>query len=131
MRIHHREMIANKAEVKFCLDASTHFTANGVLEYADINFVLNEIDRYWIAAARRGLSAAQAATEWSNYRLPEDSLTSNLQTLGDMFAASVAGNRLTYGEIARILSAIRSSEAKYHIRAERHPHNPGKPGGVE
>lgn len=131
MRIHKREMIVNKAEAKFGLDASNHFIAVGVVEYADVYFVLNEIERYWIAAARRELSAAEAATEWPNYSIPEDSLSSSLQTLGDMFAASVAGNHLTYGEIARILSTLRSSEAKYHIRAERHPEDPDKPGGVE
>lgn len=131
MRIHKREMIVNKAEAKFGLDASNHFIAVGVVKYADVYFVLNEIERYWIAAARRELSVAEAATEWPNYSLPEDPLSSSLQTLGDMFAASVAGNQLTYGEIARILSTLRSSEAKYHIRAERHPEDPDKPGGVE
>lgn len=131
MRIHKREMIVNKAEAKFGVDASKHFIAIGVVEYADAYFVFNEIERYWIAAARRELSEVEAATEWPNYSLPEDPFSSSLQALGDMFAASVAENQLTYGEIARILSTVRSSKAKYHIRAERHPEDPDKPGGEE
>ncbi|WP_315922403.1 hypothetical protein [Mesorhizobium sp. SP-1A] len=131
MKIHKREMIVNKAEAKFGLDSSSHFIEIGEMEYADVYFVFNEIERYWIAAARRGLSETQAATEWPTYSLPEDPLTSSLKMLGDVFATSVAENQLTYGEIARILSTLRSSKAKYHIRAERHPEDPDKPGGVE
>src|SRR5690349_1976790 len=117
MKIHKREMIVNKAEAKFGLDASSHFIEISEMEYADVYFVFNEIERYWIAAARRGLSETQAATEWPTYSLPEDTLTSSLKMLGDVFATSVAENQLTYGEIARILSTLRSSKAKYHIRA--------------
>lgn len=131
MRIHKRETIANKAEAKFGLDASNHFIEIGEMDYTDVYFVFNEIERYWIAAARRKLSEAQAATEWPTYSLPEDPMTPSLKVLGDVFATSVAENQLTYGEIARILSTLRSSETKYHIRAERHPEDPAKPGGVE
>mgnify|MGYP001251343022 CR=1 FL=1 len=37
---------------------------------------------------------------------------------------------LTYGELFSALSTIQGNWAKYQIRDERHPNDPGKPGGL-
>lgn len=37
---------------------------------------------------------------------------------------------LTNGECLRIIANILSTDAKYIIRAERHPENPDMPGGL-
>lgn len=40
-------------------------------------------------------------------------------------------SELTYGEAIKVISDILANWAKYIIRAERHPDDPDKPGGLE
>jgi len=131
MKLHQREKQANRAKYKFGFDATNYLILTNVDEYADIYYVFNEIERYWIACGRRQLSEADAVFGWPSYILPDDSLSPALKTIGDMFAVTVSEYQLSYGEIASILSSVMSHEAKFHIRAERHPYNSDKPGGLE
>lgn len=44
--------------------------------------------------------------------------------------AAVQAHGLTNGELSSILAEEIASVAKYQIRAERHPNDPDKPGGL-
>lgn len=48
----------------------------------------------------------------------------------DAICQYVIGNEMTYGEAMMAISGMISTDSKYLIRAERHPEDPSKPGGL-
>jgi hypothetical protein len=131
MKIHKRELEAKKAETQILCAVENYISSVGEFSYMDIYYIWNEIERFWIDAGRHDMSEREATLKWSDHPLASDPLMSAVKGVGNIFNVAVAEYELTYGEIVRIIGTEKLSLAKYHIRYERHPEDPDKPGGVE
>lgn len=131
MRLHPREMPVQEASALFKmrwleLDQSSART------FAAINLAFNAIDLFWIEADLNEMKVKDAADTWDGFplnTLPE-ALRDFTRNVGRELVGAVMKNDLTYGEIMKIISDERLSSAKYHIRSERHPNEPDRPGGL-
>jgi len=131
MRLHPREMPVQEASALFKmrwleLDQSPAKT------FAAINLAFNAIDRFWIEANLNEMKVKDATATWDGFpldKLPEE-LRDFTRSVGRELVWVVTKNDLTYGEIMKIISDERLSSAKYHIRSERHPSDPDRPGLV-
>lgn len=131
MKLHERVRVVQQAESSFGLSWLNLETKHEIDTYAALHLALNAIDKYWITADLRDSPVDEAVGGWAGYSLTQvpESLVPITQEAGSLLAEIVKTHDLTYGEIMMILAQQREKLAKCHIRAERHPNEPGEPGG--
>lgn len=130
MQLHKRQMILQKASSSFGLAWVKALDAGKVETYEDANYVSSQIDAFWINAARKNLPLPSAIEAWNQLDASTIDLGQTVKSAGDKLATIIQEDKLTYGEINSILTAARSSDAKYQLRAERHPDDPNEPSGL-
>lgn len=132
MRRHPRESVVQQAESLFGLGWLEIEARHDIATYAPLHLALNAIDHHWIHADLVGLPIAEANSGWESCSLAQlhGPVLALTREIGQLLADLSEAHELTYGEIMMILAQQRMGLAKYHIRAERHPGESGKPGGV-
>jgi hypothetical protein len=101
-----------------------------ITTYADGYLVWNQIDRFWIDSYRQMLTPDDACAAWEKTDFSTFDHAQAVQEIGSILVGLVREHDLTYGEISSILLDVRTSDAKYHIRVERHPEDPDKSGSM-
>lgn len=130
MRLHKRAHVVQQAESSFGSGWLDLEAKHDIDTCAALHLVLNAIDQYWITADLRNIPVSDAVGAWVEYALKvPESLLVFTREAGKLLAEVIKTHELTYGEIMMILAQQRAGLAKYHIRAERHPDEPGKAGG--
>lgn len=129
MQLHPRVMPVQMAEGSFGVAWATVLPKHGINDYGDSYLIWSQIDRFWIDSARQGLSRKAACSAWADQDTSKFLFPEATAEVGAEFARIVKEFKLTFGEAYGVLLNARSSDIKYHIRQERHPKNPDKPGG--
>lgn len=130
MKIHPRVFILNDASAKFHDLWHKLSKQMNRQTYQQGYLVINQVDRFWIECSLRKISVEDACLEWSNTDYSAFALPSATEQAGHNLATLASELGLTYAEIFNILMDVRRGELKYHIRGERHPNDPDKPGGL-
>ncbi|MGF6281841.1 hypothetical protein ABH908_000126 [Pseudomonas frederiksbergensis] len=129
MKLHARVMPVQMAEGSFGVAWSTILPRLGINSYEDLYVIWSQIDRFWIDAARQGLSRKAACAAWADQDKSAFLCPEATAEIGAEFVRIVKEFKLTFGEAFGVLAGTRSSDVKYHIRQERHP-NSDKSGGI-
>jgi hypothetical protein len=118
MRVDDRDTSLSIASSKFGVDWAGSI-GRQIKTYADAAYVMNQVDGFWINAARKKLKTEAALKEWSAFDTTSLDLGPAIKMTGDLVAGLVKEYDLSFGEISSLLSTNRSQDAKYLIRAER------------
>lgn len=130
MRRHHRALLVQKAEGIFGIIWVEALEQMNISSYEDSYLIWNQIDRFWIDSARQGLSPEDACSAWERVDTSIFIFPSVAHLIGNKLIQVVREHGLTYGEINSVLLSPRSLDTRNHIRTERHPDTPEKPGGL-
>lgn len=118
------------AAAEFGIKWSDLLTQYEVASFVDSFSVWNEIDRFWILAARTSMSIKEAVRSWPDFHPTGEWHPAFLRDAGAYLCELAATHKLTHGEIGLVLLNIRQSDVKSLIQVERHPNDPDKPGGT-
>lgn len=130
MKMHPRVIPVQSASATFGMNWARSLERLSLRTYADGYLVWNQIDRFWIDSSRQQLSPAEVCAAWTNTDFSTFDHAQAVQEIGSMLVGLVQEHDLTYGEISSVLLDVRTTDAKYHIRVERHPEDPDKPGSM-
>lgn len=125
--MHPRVMLLQNASCEFAVFWAKLQRKNNIKTYEHGFLILNRIEKFWIEASMEGWSTHQACEKWLEKVTAEEV---SEREAGDELAYLVRDCGLTYGEVFSIFSEVRATSVKYYIRAERHPDDPDKPGGL-
>ncbi|WP_122531108.1 hypothetical protein [Pseudomonas viridiflava] len=87
--------------------------------WADCNYVLHQIDAFWLAADRKGVPVALACDQWLDFDVLGLDFGSIIRTVGDILASSARGSQLTHADVNSFIAQARMSNSKYQLRQER------------
>jgi hypothetical protein len=122
--IHERTRPLRLAENSFSLFWMDVSDQCGVTTYEDGNYVLSQLDAFWVSATRREMSVPEALVAWKAFDTSSLELGEAIQKAGDCLASKIAEHELTHAEINCVLTDVRCSDAQYFLRAERYPDEP-------
>jgi hypothetical protein len=123
MELHERSRPLRLAEISFSLywtEVSIQ-DKSGVETYEDGNYVISQLDAFWINATRKDMTVPEALAAWKALDTSSLELGEAIKKAGDFLASNVVEHELTHAEINRILVNVRSFDAKYLLRSERYP----------
>jgi len=101
---------------------STQFEADlKALEcsWSDWGFILNQLDFYWLAAARRDLSMEQACVNWTMHNTSALDFSEQINKAGSHLAELIQSHKLSYAEVNLIIASTRQSGCKWQLRDEQ------------
>jgi hypothetical protein len=122
--MHERSRPLRLAENSFSLFWIDVSDQCGVKTYEDGNYVLSQLDAFWVNETRREMSVPEALAVWKAFDTSNLELGEAIQKAGDCLASKIVEHELTHAEINCVLTGVRSSDAQYLLRAERYPDEP-------
>jgi hypothetical protein len=131
MMLHKREAPLRTAQNAFVLYWIENLDAVGVKTYEDANYVANHLDAFWNNTARKGLSPSEALAAWQTFDTASLDLAPAIRSMGEYLGQLVEKHELTHSEINYLLANARNHDARFQLRAERHPEDPDQPAGLE
>jgi len=89
--------------------------------WADCNYILLQLDQYWLSADRSELTVEAACNQWPGFDLSMLDFNTIIRAVGNILATTAKENGLTHGEINSFIVASRMSNSKWQLRQEREP----------
>jgi hypothetical protein len=127
MQVHPRATVLESAVAEFGLFWAKYQRAQKIDSYEQGFRIINFLEKFWLDTSLEGLTPFEASQKW--LEMVEIQEVAG-EAVGNELAYQVRDCALTYGEVYSILTDVRATSLKYFIRAERHPDDPDKPGGL-
>ena len=91
--------------------------------WSDWGFILNQVDAYWLTAARRELSMEQACANWAMHNTSALDFSEQINQAGSHLVELIQSHKLSHAEVNLIIVSTRQSGCKWQLRDEQ-----GTPG---
>lgn len=116
------EMQGVKAEFGL---AWARYESKAIYSYGDRNYVISQLDAFWLKADREGIRVEDACKNFAAFAEASPEYPKEIGDMGELMIKLIRENKLSHYEINRILAQTRESDSSYQLRAEYDTKNGG------